>query len=208
MNLASALLWAAWPAVLARRAVLFSIGLCFFLPRLCLAFLLKGSAAFKSPSVWNICQHSLCGKHVFSVIVGLYAPYSATVGATITCLSENGAEGTMEDWPWLRNPFDSVHAVCLANFAELVTGCAVTFALDSLPQQGLKGRGIVSAISCEYLKKARGSLTCSCHIKIPREAGRHAIKVEATIRDSSFESCATFTGSWTVDITAEKSKSS
>eukprot|EP00602_Paraphysomonas_sp_CaronLab_P007729 CAMPEP_0185027894 /NCGR_PEP_ID=MMETSP1103-20130426/13178_1 /TAXON_ID=36769 /ORGANISM="Paraphysomonas bandaiensis, Strain Caron Lab Isolate" /LENGTH=112 /DNA_ID=CAMNT_0027562065 /DNA_START=280 /DNA_END=618 /DNA_ORIENTATION=+ len=63
----------------------------------------------------------------------------------------------MDDLPWLRNPFGSVHAVALTNLGELTSGLCLVSAM-----QHIKGlRGIPVRIDTEYFKKARGRLTAT-----------------------------------------------
>eukprot|EP01036_Dinobryon_divergens_P023318 gene23318-31649_t len=54
----------------------------------------------------------------------------------------------------LENPFNSVHAVALANLGEQASGIMVLTAL-----QYSSYRAIVTKIEIEYLKKAKGELT-------------------------------------------------
>ncbi len=92
------------------------------------------------------------GKKIFSRAVGMAAPYTATIDAKVEQLRKGYAEVRMFDRPTLRNHLQSVHAVALVNLAELTGNVALAY---SLPDDG---RFIVSGLSIEYLKKARGTL--------------------------------------------------
>lgn len=59
------------------------------------------------------------GTHCFSTLIPLTAPYSGSVEGHISELSRKGeiitCKGSMMNLPWLRNPFQSVHAVAMTN---------------------------------------------------------------------------------------------
>lgn len=80
------------------------------------------------------------GTHVLAFYVGLVAPYSSSISPCIIKLTKEECVVSIEDRPWLRNPFNSVHAIALANLAELASGLGVLTAM-----QHAKGvRGIVT----------------------------------------------------------------
>lgn len=90
----------------------------------------------------------------FSGIVCFFAPYTASIGATVTELTQEKCTISIQDQPWLRNPFGSIHAVALANLGEYASGLLMTVLL-----QRYKIRGIPTRIDTEYYKKARGKVT-------------------------------------------------
>mmetsp|Transcript_2924 Transcript_2924/g.4484 ORF Transcript_2924/g.4484 Transcript_2924/m.4484 type:complete len:118 (-) Transcript_2924:804-1157(-) len=60
----------------------------------------------------------------------------------------------MERW-WLQNPFNSIHAIALANLGEQTSGLLMITAL----QYNQAYRGIVTKIECIYIKKCKGLIT-------------------------------------------------
>ena len=82
----------------------------------------------------------LQGGQVLSFYIGLVAPYSSSISARILKLTKQESVVAMSDLSWLRNPFNSVHALALANLAELTSGLGVMTAM----QHAKSVRGIVT----------------------------------------------------------------
>jgi hypothetical protein len=90
----------------------------------------------------------------------------------------------MSDRKGLRNHLQSVHAVALVNLAELTGNVALAY---SLPDDA---RFIVSGLSIEYLKKARGTLTAVSDCPVPASNQRREYEVPVSIRDQSGDEVA------------------
>jgi acyl-coenzyme A thioesterase PaaI-like protein len=133
---------------------------------------------------WNLLSGVPGGKIVFSRLVGRMAPYTGTIHATVTVLRAGYAEVQMTDRRAVRNHLDCVHAVALANLAELAGNVALAY---SLPDDA---RFIVSGFEIEYLKKARGTITAVGEPPIPRTAVRAQYDVPVTLRDAGGEDVA------------------
>jgi acyl-coenzyme A thioesterase PaaI-like protein len=134
--------------------------------------------------MWNFLSGLPGGKIVFSKLVGRMAPYTGTINATVTVLRAGYAEVQMQDRRSVRNHLDCVHAIALANLAELAGNIALAY---SLPDDG---RFIVSGMDIEYLKKARGTITAVGEPPIPRTATRAQYAVPVTLRDASGDAVA------------------
>ncbi len=130
------------------------------------------------------------GKWLFSRLVGRMVPYSGTISANICELEPGFAKVELPDHRRIRNHLGSIHAISLANLGELASGLAV---LTGLPN-GV--RGILVGLQVEYVKKARGKLTCiSTAEKVsPIENEEH--KVSAVIADETGDTVATVHASW------------
>jgi len=133
---------------------------------------------------WNLLSGMPGGKHMFSRLIGRLAPYSGTIGATVTVLRAGYAEVEMADRKAVRNHLDCVHAIALANLAELAGNIALMY---SLPDDG---RFIVSGMEIEYTKKARGTITAIGESPVIRTAARAQYDVPVTLRDASGEQVA------------------
>ena len=90
------------------------------------------------------------GGQVLSFYIGIVAPYSSSISARILKLTKEESVVMINDLPWLRNPFNSVHAIALANLAELASGLGVMTAM-----QHAKGvRGIITRSAPSSVSRA------------------------------------------------------
>jgi uncharacterized protein (TIGR00369 family) len=133
---------------------------------------------------WDVLNGMPGGKIVFSRLIGRMAPYTSTIGATVTVLRTGYAEVVMTDRKAVRNHLHSVHAIALANLAELAGNIALAY---SLPDDA---RFIVSGMQIEYTKKARGTITAIGEPPVPRTSARAPYEVPVTLRDEAGEEVA------------------
>lgn len=137
------------------------------------------------------------GRRVFSWLVGRHARYTGTIGARIVELRPGFARATMRDRPLVRNHLQSVHAVALVNLAEVVSGLAMLTALPA------GARGIVTALSIEYLKKARGMVTAESTVVLPPLAASTTVEVCSAVRDAGGDDVARARVHWLVRLAPE-----
>lgn len=114
------------------------------------------------------------GKLLFSQLVGRMAAYTGSIGAQVDELRHGYAETSMRDRPKLRNHLRCVHAIALANLAELTGNIAVAY---SMPDDA---RFIVAGFDIEYVKKARGRIrgVCSCPEVTTNERKEYPVHVD------------------------------
>jgi acyl-coenzyme A thioesterase PaaI-like protein len=133
---------------------------------------------------WDLLVRVPGGKAVFSRIIGRMAPYTGSIHAQIQVLRVGHAEVTMADRKAVRNHLDCVHAIALANLAELAGNVALFY---SMPDDA---RFIVSGMEIEYLKKARGTITAIGESPVVRSSQRAHYDVPVSLRDASGEEVA------------------
>lgn len=132
------------------------------------------------------------GTRLFSIILGRQVPYTSTVRPHIVELRPGYARAEMSDRHVVRNHLNSIHAVALVNIAEVVGGLAM---LTGLPPDM---RGIVTGLSIEYKKKARGRLTAEATVEmIPVHEDVERL-VRSTVKDAAGDLVAEMTVRWRV----------
>jgi acyl-coenzyme A thioesterase PaaI-like protein len=109
----------------------------------------------------------------------------------VEALEPGYARLTLRDRRGVRNHLGSVHAVALANLAEVTSGLAM---LTGLPENA---RGIVVHIGVEYLKKARGTLTAECRCRAPSGI-EETVTVTAGVMNASGEVVARAEVRWLI----------
>ncbi len=115
------------------------------------------------------------GKRLFSRFVGWLAPYTGSIDFVVQELRLGRGRVILRDHRGVRNHLRSVHAIALANLAEVTANVALVYALPD------EARFIVSGFCIEYLKKARGEVTATSRFDPPPNADRREVPVEVEL---------------------------
>jgi acyl-coenzyme A thioesterase PaaI-like protein len=119
------------------------------------------------------------GKGLFSRAVGQAAPGS--IGARVVELRGGFACVELDDRRKVRNHLRSVHAVALANLAEVTGNLALSYGLPD------DARFIVAGLSIEYVKKARGTIRAVSECPVPETNERCEYAVPVVMTDAGGE---------------------
>lgn len=128
---------------------------------------------------WERLRYLPGGRRLFDRLLGLAIPYTGALGAQVLSLESGHARVLLRDRHGVRNHLDSIHAIALANLAELTGNLALVY---SLPPDA---RFIVKGLSIEYLKKARGDITGECRCEPIASSERRAYPLDVQLLDDS-----------------------
>lgn len=117
-------------------------------------------------------------------------PYSGAVGARVVLLEPGHARLVLKERRAVHNHLNSVHAIALANVAEMASGLAM---LSALPDTA---RGIVTTITVDYLKKARGLLTAEAKVELPDVSVNGTHQFVSMVTDEAGDLVARATVTW------------
>uniref|UniRef100_A0A7S1KCI0 Uncharacterized protein n=1 Tax=Vitrella brassicaformis TaxID=1169539 RepID=A0A7S1KCI0_9ALVE len=175
------------------------IGLVVALPWLLLQQVRKIQASGLLPlNLWDIFHglqpFPIVGPAAVSNITSLVAPYTGSIFPTLRLMEVKGNTlcivASVRNRPYLRNPFDCLHAAALANLGEFVGGTGVVIATQLINDQDAleaskggehataataplppppppgKVRAILKALQCTYHKKATSTVTGTCEVDL------------------------------------------
>jgi acyl-coenzyme A thioesterase PaaI-like protein len=140
--------------------------------------------------LWRRLHRFPGGTRLFSFVFGWRVPYSGSVRPHVRVLEPGHAEIEIPDRRANRQHLGSVHAIALLNVAEQASGLAL---LTGLPDDV---RGIVTHISMQYLKKARGTIRATCRTTTPTVTGDIDFDVTADCLDHGGDVVARATVRW------------
>jgi acyl-coenzyme A thioesterase PaaI-like protein len=129
-------------------------------------------------AAWNRLSPLPGGKRLFDKLLGRVVPYTGSIDPHVEEMRAGYARVYLDDRRAVRNHLRSVHAIALVNLAELVANLAL---IGGLPKGG---RMIITGISIDYLKKARGRITAECQVEVPQTLERREYPIPVSLRDA------------------------
>ena len=151
-----------------------------------------GSPAARLRALWARLSPLPGGRPLFNRILGYMIPYTGSIHPQVLELRPGYAKVQMHDRRSVRNHLHSIHAIALANLGEVTTGLAMSLAMPD------GARGIVTGLSMEYRKKARGLLTAECTAPAFDASVSAQHDFHADIVDTSGDVVARATAHWLV----------
>jgi acyl-coenzyme A thioesterase PaaI-like protein len=142
--------------------------------------------------LWRRLARMPGGRWLFHRALARMVPYTGALGARVVTLEPGRAVVELVERHGVRNHLRSIHAVALANMAELASGTAM---LTALPR-GV--RGIVTRLEIEYVKKARGTITARADVSLPPIDGPMELYPEALLTDAEGDVVARARVTWKV----------
>lgn len=139
---------------------------------------------------WRSLAERPGGRWLFARLLGWFVPYTGSIGARVESLEPGNVTVSLRDRRAVRNHLGSVHAIALANLAEVTSGLAMLSAIDP----GV--RGIPTSIRIDFTKKARGRLIATSHVTPPTVSEPINADVTAHIADAGGETVATAVVTW------------
>ena len=155
----------------------------------------QGEPARRSPGralreSWKRLSGVPGGRWLFGRLLARMVPYTGTIRPRFLEIAPGVARVTMRDRRSVRNHLQSVHAIALANLAEVTSGVAMIVALPD------DVRGIPIRLSIDFVKKARGELTAECRCSVPDVDAPTEMDLHPEIRDAGGDIVARATIRW------------
>ena len=130
------------------------------------------------------------GRWLFTQLVKRMIPYTGSVAPTVELLEPGHARISIKQKRRLEQHLGSIHAIALLNVAEFASGAAMSTALPS------EYRGIVTKISMEYFKKARGKITAESRPVLPDPMQEGEFDFQSELKDEAADVVARATVRW------------
>ncbi|RIA96945.1 hypothetical protein C1645_753894, partial [Glomus cerebriforme] len=160
-------------------------------------FLLRKAASLRDPvKVWHALNKPFIRRFrplLYSYLLSFVNPFSSCIHMRITTLDKGFCSGVLKEQKKIHNPFNSIHAAALCTFAETVGGLAVFSKLTD------KDRAIVTKITIEYFKKARGLITATSHFNLGEISGQTEKECEVILKDEALDTVAKATVFWSIN---------
>lgn len=160
----------------------------------------RTTGASQIRSLWDRLSPMPGGKWIFSRVLGRIIPYTGSIRPRVEKLEPGFARIALKDTRRVRNHLNSIHAIALANLAEVTSGLAMHYDLPA------ELRAILTGLDIEYVKKARGLLHSEARVDLPPISENTELTVKSVIRDADGDEVATATARWLVGPRDERKR--
>ena len=142
-----------WPFVLLFLYVRFWISFIVCLPWFFLA-LAQGKSFDDFVGFYSVLEKAPfgLGKYLYTGFTGFFSPNNCLFTPVIVKLNSNECIASQTNYPWHRNPFGSMHAICLTSMAEYISAVAMMGAFQAMKNV----RGIPISIKVDFHSKCKG----------------------------------------------------
>ena len=148
------------------------------------------SPGAKLLKAWRTLSPLPGGRWMFTQLVKWMIPYTGSVSPRVEILEPGYARISIKQRRGLEQHLGSIHAIALMNVAEFASGAAMTTALPA------GYRGIVTKMSIEYFKKARGIVTAESRPTLPNLTVEGEYDFTSEITDQKGDLIARATVRW------------
>jgi len=148
------------------------------------------SAGSRLLSTWATLSRLPAGRWLFTQVVKWTIPYTGSVNPRVELLEPGHARISITQRRRLEQHLGSIHAIALANVAEFASGAAM---LTALPDGW---RGIVTKITLEYFKKARGTVIADSRPILPKPLVEGEFDFLSDVHDAAGDLVARATVRW------------
>ena len=159
---------------------------------------MSSSPGSKMFSAWRSLSKLPAGSWLFTQLIKRMVPYTGSVDPRVEVLEPGFARISITQKRKLEQHLGSIHAIALMNVAEFASGAAMMTALPP----GF--RGIVTKLSIEYFKKARGTVTAESRPVLPDLATEGEYDFISEVKDEKGDVVARATVRWKLGPDAKR----
>lgn len=142
---------------------------------------------------WRATRKVPFGDKIFAFALGRIVPYTGALGSEVKVIEKGRCLVELSDRRIVRNHLGSIHAMALANLAEICSGLCMLYTI------GNQYRGILSGFQISYFKKARGRLFAECLFSPSEDTLKNPeIKIPVVIKNSDGVVVAEAVATWNI----------
>lgn len=147
-------------------------------------------------NTWNFLNKFPLGNRIFSLGLRFMVPYTGSLGAIVQELRPGHCRVLLKDRRAVRNHLNSIHAMALANLAEMTSGLSLVVGLPK------DHRAILVGFEIQYMKKSRGQLVAISDLVMPPFGKEQTVELKVVVQDSSGATTCQARASWKIGIQA------